>query len=70
MTAFTDDEGIRSLLREACDEAGSQKAWAESHGLSGSYVTDVLQGRRDPGQSILEALGYERLVGYRKKAST
>jgi hypothetical protein len=63
------DEDIRILLRQACQETGSQKAWAKQHGLSGSYVTDVLQGRRDPGKSVLDALGWERVVGYRKMSN-
>ena len=63
-----DEAALRELLREACAKVGSQQAWAKRHDLSGSYVTDVLRGRRGPGQGLLDAMGYERIVGYRKKA--
>lgn len=45
----------------------SQAAWAKKHGLSPAYVSDVINGRRDPGKAILEALGLERVVTYRVK---
>jgi predicted transcriptional regulator len=54
-------------LRKACEKAGSQKAWAQSVGLSAPYVSDVIAGRREPGESILNALGLQRIVIYRKK---
>jgi hypothetical protein len=65
-TEILSDEKIRAELRKACAEAGTQKAWADSHGISCSYVTDVLLGRRGPGKAILDALGCER-AGYRRK---
>ena len=36
-------------------------------GVSQQYVNDVLKGRREPGESILKALGLERVVSYRRK---
>jgi DNA-binding transcriptional regulator YdaS (Cro superfamily) len=45
----------------------SQAAWARSHNLSPAYVSDVINGRREPGPAILEALGIERVVSYRPK---
>ncbi len=47
----------------------SQRVWAETHKVATSYLSDVLNGRRDPGKSILRALGYERVVLYRKVKS-
>jgi DNA-binding transcriptional regulator YdaS (Cro superfamily) len=61
-------EQVRQYLREECAEAGSQKAWAQKHGLSPAYITDVLLGRREPGEAIVSALGFERLTVYRPKA--
>lgn len=57
---------MRALLRRECDQAGSQKAWADKHGLSGAYVSDVLQGRRDIGDSIVKALGLRAETVYRR----
>lgn len=45
----------------------NQSAWARSRGISPSYVSEVLAGRRDPGKLILDALGLERVVTYRRK---
>jgi len=55
---------VCARLRRECDEAGSQKAWAEANGVSGAYVNDVLQARREPGDSILRALGLKKVVRY------
>jgi hypothetical protein len=61
-----DAQDVRRLLANQCQAAGSQKAWAEANDLSSAYVCDVLIQRRDPGESILAALGLERVVTYRK----
>lgn len=55
-------------IREAIAAAGSQKAFAEAHKLSAPYVSDVLNGNREPGPRILEAVGLERFTSYRPKA--
>jgi hypothetical protein len=57
---------IRGLLWRAVEDAGGKAALAAQWGVSAQYVADVLNGRRDPGKSILKALGYERVVLYRK----
>ena len=55
---------VRRMLAEACREAGSQLAFARSIGVSGAYVCDVLQGRRDPGPAILAAFGLRVVTLY------
>lgn len=62
-----DIKQVRDILRRECEKAGSAKAWAQSAGLSGAYVSDVLNGRRDPAEAILSALGIERVVSYRRR---
>lgn len=57
---------LLSMLSKACKKAGGQKAWAEANGLSGAYICDVLNERRGIGESILKALGYQKIVLYRK----
>lgn len=54
------------LLRRETEKTG-QKAWAERAGVSPAYVNDVLHLRREPGKSICDALGLERIVKYRYK---
>lgn len=61
--------GLTSLdvcarLRAACRAAGGQQAWAQQNGVSPAYVCDVLNARRDPGDSILRALGLRKVVRY------
>lgn len=65
MLSVTD---VRQKLKQECDAAGSQTAWAKAHKVSGPYVNDVINGRREPGAAILEALGLERIIGYRGAA--
>lgn len=63
-TPGIDQMDVCARLRKACADAGSQKAWAEANGVSGAYVNDVLQSRREPGESILSALGLRKVVRY------
>jgi DNA-binding transcriptional regulator YdaS (Cro superfamily) len=44
--------------------AGSQKAAARTWGVSGAYLGDVLKGRREPGPTLLQALGIWKEVEY------
>lgn len=66
---YLDSVEVCRRLSAACKNAGSQKAFAEKHGLSGAYVCDVLNARREPGQSILDALGLVRVVRYRVRSA-
>nr|WP_314074852.1 hypothetical protein [uncultured Roseococcus sp.] len=51
-------------LKRACRAAGSQKAWAQRHRLSVSYVNDVVNARIAPGEAILSALGLAKVTKY------
>jgi hypothetical protein len=44
--------------------AGGQRTWAATARVSQAYVSDVLNGRRDPGDSIVRALGLRKVVRY------
>ena len=57
---------LLGFLQVACMDAGSRKAWANQHGMSPQYLTDVLAQRRDPGLKVLHALGFEKVVTYRR----
>lgn len=61
-----DENGVRRLLQKLCSEC-SQKEFADQHGISPQYVHDVLNGRRMPGASILNALGLRKRVIYEFK---
>lgn len=62
---LADLETILSQLRVDV-EVSSQKCVAESLGISPQYLSDILKGRREPGKSVLAAMGYDRIVFYRK----
>jgi hypothetical protein len=55
---------VCALLSRKCREAGGQQAWATANDVSPAYVSDVLNARRDPGDSILRALGLRKVVRY------
>jgi hypothetical protein len=63
---YLDAIDVHRALAAACKRAGGQKAFAEAHCLSNSYVNDVLHGRRDAGDGILDALGLVRVVRYKR----
>jgi hypothetical protein len=57
-------------MRKRIERAGSQQAWARQVGISPQYLCDVLMARRDVPDKVLAALGYVRVVTYRRaKAS-
>lgn len=64
MTGLLDATEVRRMLSAAIAETGTQKAFAEAHGMSGAYLSEVVRGTRDPGPAVLEALGLERVVWY------
>lgn len=62
-------DDVRIMLKEACNEAGSIRAWSREHDLSAAYISDIIVGRREPGPSVLSILGLEAVrheTTYRK----
>jgi transcriptional regulator with XRE-family HTH domain len=59
------DSEIRDRLKRCVTAAGSQRALADKIGVSAPYLSDVLNGNRNPGPKVLAYLGLER--HYRKK---
>lgn len=57
---------LLALLASRVHKAGSQAALAAELGVSPAYIHDVLKGKREPGKGILEPLGLERIVTYRR----
>jgi DNA-binding transcriptional regulator YdaS (Cro superfamily) len=53
---------ILDAIRKRVKSAGSQRAAAESIGISQQYLNDVLRGRKQPGPKFLAFFGYERTV--------
>jgi hypothetical protein len=65
MREMLDEDEVRKLLQKACEQAGSQRAWAMQHNLTSPYVSDVIAGARSIGPAICAALGVEKVVQYR-----
>ncbi len=63
MIELTEQE-VLARLRRQVEQAGTQKAWATSAGVTPQYIHDVLRGRRGLGAPVLAALGIERVVRY------
>ncbi len=56
---MTADE-VLALLRKHVAKHKTQGEAAKSLGVSGAYLSDVLNSRRDPGPTILKALGLQK----------
>jgi hypothetical protein len=52
------------VLREQTERVNSVKAWADANGFHSSFVGDVLRGRREPSERLLEAMGVKKVVTY------
>lgn len=58
------------LLAELRDEirlAGGPNSWAEQHGVSASYLSDVLNGRKKISVGLAWVLGYQRRFVFVRK---
>jgi transcriptional regulator with XRE-family HTH domain len=60
-------QDVINLLKKQVGIDGSQEQVAFSLGVSPQYLSDVLNGRREPGKKIYEAMGLERVVMFVKK---
>jgi hypothetical protein len=58
---------VRKLLRNACKLHGGESGFARDAGVTQQLVSAVLLGRREPRGKILDALGLEVVVTYRRK---
>lgn len=52
---------VLALIWKQVDADGSQTKTAERYGCSKVYLSDVLNGKREPGPKILGALKLERI---------
>lgn len=55
---------LRWKLRQLAAQYGSQKQLATRLGVSESYLSDVLTGRRMVSATLAEKIGYRYVVGY------
>lgn len=57
---------VKAALAAACKFGGGQKRWAEEHGISQTYVNDMLRGSKPISHEVSTMLGYERVLVFRK----
>lgn len=62
-------ESVIELLYRKQKAAGDRYRLANALGVPSGILSDVMNGRRDPGPTLLDALGLERVVTYRKAAA-
>ena len=62
---FTLDEVLESL-RSQVEISGNQTAFAEQLEIPYQNLSETLRGKRSPGPKILESLGVEKVIFYRK----
>lgn len=53
---------MRLIIRDEVNAVDSLRAAAKRWKISPAYLSDVLNGRRNPGPAILKPLGYVRVV--------
>jgi hypothetical protein len=64
MDEFTREDIVKIL--KGIIKTRSQKEFAEIIGISPQYLHDVINMRREPGKKILDYLGYEKVVMYKR----
>jgi len=62
---MTRDELVK-LLQQEVQRKGTQAALAKELGITAAYLGDVLNGKRMPGPTLLNALGFRRVITYEK----
>lgn len=67
MSKTLNDEELLDLLRKLVKQS-SQKQVSADLGVSRAFLNDILHGRRSMTERIAAAMGYQRLVIYRKVA--
>lgn len=66
---LTQDDVLKLMWKAQGDD--SMRAFAASFGVTVAYISDIYKKRRDPGPSVLERLGLEKIeapLSYRRKA--
>lgn len=63
---MNEDQAIQ-FLKEECNKAGSRMAWAQAHGFSAAFISQVLMRQRALTDRLLEQLNLTRIVQYVRK---
>lgn len=63
------EDTMRYLVAQRAHELGGVRSAARRWRLSPTFVCDMLKGRRSLSAVVLDDMGYERLISYRRIAS-
>lgn len=63
---LTRDQVVQ-LIVELTRTEGTQAAAAAKIGVSPSHIGDIIDGSRDPGPSVLDYFGIQKVISYQKK---
>ena len=58
---------VVAIFRRLVEREGGQNAAARRLGISASYMSDILNGRRAPSAHLLNVFGIERRTVYVKR---
>lgn len=58
---------IRAALQELIKQAGGQQPLGDRWHINDTTISMAVTGRRNPSPCIIEAMGYEKVVLYRRK---
>ncbi len=64
---LVDELTVRLALIRACAAAGGYKNFAYANGISPTSVWEAVNGLRAPGEKIIAALGFEKVIRYVRK---
>ena len=62
-----DETDIVPVPRASVEREGSQTAFAKRHGLERTYLSNVLNGKRPVGRTIVKVLGAAESVRHRPR---
>lgn len=63
MTTISAEEA-RKIIEDMVNAAGSQRKVARSLGISDSYLSDIINERRDISDEVAKKLGYQKETIY------
>ena len=58
---------LRDILRKECLKAGGAPAWAERHNCSRTNICEMISGKREVSERVMNILGYEWAIVKQKK---
>lgn len=61
------DEQMLDILSDACNKAGSQRAFAKANKVSPSFINAVLKGKKKITPALGKVLGYKKVKNWVKK---